>query len=186
MIVFVGGLVGAGKSSVAKSLAKKLELHYYDVDIHKKSIYAADPDYQHNMQQGIPFCEATRFKVFDKVVSDFAELSIDHRHIIVDETLHKKELRNYLFKGAEKHFGDYVVVWVKASEKVILKRLANNERKGHILKDPVKMHNAFLKEFEPFKQSLIVALNDGELDDTLEQIIPLVTEALIKSKVQIE
>ena len=181
MIIFVGGLVGAGKSSVAKGLAKKLGLHYYDVDIHKKSIYMDDPNYQQNMELGKPFSKSTRFKVFEKVVGDFEELAKDHTHIIVDETLHQEELRNYLFKGAKEHFGAYVVVWVKANEKIILDRLANNERKGHILKDPVKMHNAFLKEFEPFKESLIIARNDGELDDTLEQITPLVKVALIKS-----
>ena len=182
MIVFVGGLVGAGKSSVARGLAKNLGLHYYDVDIHKKSIYAADPDYQRNMEKGIPFCEATRFKVFAKVVSDFAKLSDKHTHIIVDETLHKEQLRNYLFVGAKKYFGGYLVVWVKASENVVLERLANNKRQGHILKNPVEMHNAFLKEFEPFKESLIVARNDGELDDTLDLITPLVKESLIGFK----
>jgi gluconate kinase len=179
VIIFVGGLVGVGKSSVAKGLAREFNLHYYDVDIHKKSIYTADPDYQKNMELGIPFSKATRFKVFERVVKDFVELSKSHTHIIVDETLHKEELRNYLFAGAKKYFGGYTVVWVKASEKVILERLAKKERKGHILKDPVKMHNAFLKEFEPFKESLIVARNDGELDDTLEQITPLVKQALI-------
>lgn len=170
MIIFVGGLIGAGKSSVARGLAEHLSLPYYDVDEHKRAIYRADPDFQHNMDNGIPFSEETRMKLFRKVVSDFAELSKIHRHMVVDETLHKKQLREYLFKGAQEHFGGYLIIWVKASEEVILQRLTSQVREGHLLKDPVAMHNAFLEEFEAFQESIIICRNDGALEDTIEEI----------------
>ena len=170
MIIFVGGLIGAGKSSVARGLAEHLSLPYYDVDEHKRAIYRADPDFEHNMEHGIPFSEATRMKLFRKVVSDFAELSKSHRHMVVDETLHKKQLREYLFKGAEKYFDGYVIIWVKASEEVILQRLTSQVREGHLLKDPVSMHNNFLREFEPFEESIIICRNDGALEDTIDEI----------------
>ena len=72
MIIFVGGGIGAGKSSVAKGLAEHLSLLYYDVDKHKRVIYRQDPDYQNNMDKGIPFCKETRMKVYRKVVGDFS------------------------------------------------------------------------------------------------------------------
>ena len=97
MIIFVGGVVGAGKSSVAQGLARHLSLHYYDVDEHKRAIYMQDPDFQYNMEQGIPFSEETRLQVFDRVIRDFSELSTVHQHLVVDETLHKKQLREHLF-----------------------------------------------------------------------------------------
>ena len=75
MIIFVGGGIGAGKSSVAKGLAEHLSLLYYDVDEHKRVIYRQDPDYQRNMDNGIPFCKETPMKLYQKLVSDFAELS---------------------------------------------------------------------------------------------------------------
>lgn len=173
MIIFVGGLIGAGKSSVAQGLAKHLALPYYDVDEHKRPIYRADPDFEHNMEHGIPFCEATRMQLFNKVVSDFEALSRLHRHMVVDETLHKKQLREYLFKGAEKYFGGYLIIWVKASEEVIIDRLTSKVREGHLLKDPVTMHNAFLQEFEPFEESIIICRNEGELEDTISEISAL-------------
>jgi len=170
MIIFVGGGIGAGKSSVAKELARHLSLLYYDVDEHKRVIYRQDPDYQHNMDEGIPFCKDTRMKVYRKVVSDFAELSKTHQHLVVDETLHKQELRHYLFAGAKEHFVSYIVVWVKTSEEVILDRLSSNNREGHLLKDPIAMHKNFMKEFEPFKQSILVCRNDGLLEDTIKEL----------------
>ena len=114
MIVFVGGLPGAGKSSVARGLAQHLGILYYAVDEHKGPIDREDPDYERNMREGIPFCEATRMRLFEKVAGDFAGLAGDHDHLVVDETLHKQHLRNYLFRAAEQHFGGYVVIWVKA------------------------------------------------------------------------
>lgn len=170
MIIFFGGLIGAGKSSVAKGLAEHLSVHYYDVDEPKRVIYRQDPAYQHNMDHGIPFSKETRLKVFEKVVNDFAELAEAHQHLVVDETLHKKELREYLFQGAKKYFGGYIIVWVQASEDVILRRLTDKTREGHILKDAVSMHNAFLKEFEPFDETIISCNNDGALEDTIEEI----------------
>lgn len=182
MIIFVGGLIGAGKSSVAKGLSEHLALHYYDVDERKRAIYSQDPDYQHNLEHGIPFCEATRMKLFEAVVSDFAALSGDHQHMVVDETLHKKELRSYLFDGATRYFGGYIVVWVKASEEVILQRLTSQVREGHLLKDPVSMHNAFLREFEPFEESMVICRNEGALEDTLAEINQLFDNIAICSE----
>lgn len=170
MIIFVGGLIGAGKSSVAKGLAEHLALHYYDVDEHKRAIFSEDPDYEYNLEHGIPFSVETRMKLFAKVVADFAQLSKHHDHLVVDETLHKQELRQHLFEGAKQYFGGYIIVWVKASEEVILERLTSQVREGHLLKDPVSMHNAFLKEFEPFGESMIICRNEGELEETLDEI----------------
>jgi len=170
MIIFVGGVIGVGKSSVAKGLAEHLDVAYYDVDEHKRVIYRQDDDYDYNMQHGIPFSEETRLKVFEKVVEDFAELSQQHAHLVVDETLHKKSLREHLFAGAQEHFGGYIVVWVKASEDVILRRLTDHAREGHLLKDPVSMHRAFLKEFEPFDESIVVCHNNDKLEETIATI----------------
>ena len=170
MIIFVGGLIGAGKSSVAKGLAEHLDLPYYDVDARKHSIYAQDPDFENNLEHGIPFSAETRKKLYDKVISDFAELAGRHEHMVVDETLHKQELRQHLFDGARRYFHAYIIVWVKAKEEVIVQRLTSQVREGHLLKDPLAMHNAFLKEFEPFRESIIICRNDGPLVDTITEI----------------
>ena len=173
MIIFVGGLIGAGKSSVATALAEHLGLAYYDVDEPKLSVYQQDPDYDYNMENGIPFKADTRLKVYRQVVSDFAVLTQTHKHLVVEEALHKRELRRHLFEGAEKYFGGYIVVWVKASEKVILERLTVKKREGHLLKNPVIMHKAFLKEFEPFEQSIIICRNENSLEETIQELSDL-------------
>ncbi len=95
MIVFVGGLIGAGKSTVAKALAAHFSLHYYDVDEVKRHVFNQDPDFDLNMQNGTPFSDETRTQVYSEVVEDLKALSVKHRCIVVDDSLHKRALRRF-------------------------------------------------------------------------------------------
>ena len=177
MVIFVGGLPGSGKSSVARFLAEKLSIHYYDVDEVKKLIGPQDPDFEYNMKQGIPFTEEVRLKVFRKVVEDFKSLSKSNAHLLVDESLHLKKSRQVLFDGAKAHFGGYVVVWVKTDEAIVEERLTTKKRTGHILMtDPMKMYRSFVKEFEPFEGSYIVCENNGSIEETTEKLYSLIQD----------
>lgn len=170
MIIFVSGLIGAGKSTVARAIADKYALLYYDVDEIKKTVFRDDPNYDHNMKNGIPFCDATRTKLYDKVVKELRNLSTDHPSIVVDETLHKRKMRHRLFEAAEKYFGGYFVVWVKADEAVIRQRLTATKRSGHILKDPMSMHNTMLAEFDGFEQPVVVCRNNHNIAETMHDM----------------
>jgi len=118
MIIFVGGFVGAGKSSIARCLAEQYSFHYYEIDKVKNVIYPQDPDFQHNLTHGLPFKDETRLKVYEKVVTDFADLAQRYTHLVVDETLHKQKLRQVLFDGAKKYFGGYIIIWVQTDETI--------------------------------------------------------------------
>ena len=91
VIIFVGGLIGAGKSTIAKGLAEQLALPYCDVDEIKKRIYRKDPDFDKNVREGIPFSDEIRFEVFDEVCNVLESLIEEQPHVVVDETLHKRE-----------------------------------------------------------------------------------------------
>jgi gluconate kinase len=174
MVIFVAGLVGVGKSSIAKLLADKLRIPYYSVDDVKKIIYPQDPEFEQNIREGIPFKEETRLKVFQKVVADFSQLAEKHRHLVVDETLHLRRPRQVLFDAARTYFGGYVIVWVRADEAAIQKRLVSKNRKDHILKNPLKMYRSFVKEFENFDETHIICENNGSLEETTESLLSLI------------
>ncbi len=174
MVIFIGGLPGSGKSSIARSLAEKLPVNYYDVDEVKRVIGPQDPDFGYNMKHGIPFTEEVRLKVFEKVVEDFESLSKSNEHLLVDESLHLKKSRQVLFDGAKAYFGGYVIVWIKTDEAIVEERLTGKERTGHILSDPMKMYRSFAKEFEPFDGSYIVCENNGSIGETTEKLYSMI------------
>lgn len=174
MVIFVAGLVGVGKSAIAKFLADKLSIPYYSVDEVKKVIYPRDPDFERNIREGIPFKEETRLKVFHQVAADFSHLAGGNKHLVVDETLHLRRPRQVLFDAARACFGGYVLIWVGADEAVIEQRLRSKDRKDHILTDPLKMYRSFVKELEPIDEAHIVCKNNGPIKEAAESLISLI------------
>lgn len=174
MVIFVAGLVGVGKSAIARFLADKLSIPYYSVDDVKKIVYPQDPDFERNIRKGIPFKEETRLKVFRKVAADFSHLAGKHRHLVVDETLHLKRPRQVLFDAAKNCFGGYVIIWVEADEAVIEQRLKSKDRKDHILTDPLKMYRSFVKELEPIDEAHIVCENNASVEEAAEGLLVLI------------
>jgi len=177
MIIFVGGLIGAGKSTIAKKVAAEFNFFYYDVDEVKKAVFAEDPDFERNMRDGIPFSDATREKLYDRVIEDLKELRVTHQYVVVDEALHKREFRHKMYRAAEEIYGDFIVIWVRANEKMILDRLQAVKREGHILNDPLPMHESFRRQFEDFNRSVIVCNNNGEPDDAVASLKRLISSS---------
>ena len=174
MIVFVSGLIGAGKSTIAKGLAGQLRCPYYDIDEIKKSVFKDDPDFERNMKEAIPFSNETRSKVYDRVIEDLRKYRQEHDLIVVDEVLHKRELRHRLYEAAEEIFDDFIVIWVRADEDIVLERLAGQKREGHILNDPIPMHEAFRRDFENFNRSVIVCSNNGAAQESIDLLKSLI------------
>jgi len=173
MIIFVGGVIGAGKSTVAKALAGHFAFPYYDVDEVKKEVFSRDPGYERNIAEGIPFSDDLRREVFRKVFLDLEQLVGDHPHIVVDETLHKREIRHSLYEQAERIAGGFIVIWVQAREDVILARLGAGRRAGHFLSDPLPLHNAFKREFEEYDRCIIDCHNNGAVEATIAELVRL-------------
>ena len=174
MIIFVGGMIGAGKSTIAQKLAEHFSIPYYDVDEIKKVVYRQDPDYERNLSEGIPFSDEIRLEVFRRVFQDLETLMQDHTHIVVDETLHKREIRHFLYHEARRIAGGFIVIWVQAREDVILQRLGAKKRSGHILDDPLPLHNAFVKAFEEYQRCIIDCPNNGPVDETVADLVQLI------------
>jgi len=174
VIIFVGGLIGAGKSTIAKGLASHFGFPYFDVDEIKKVVYRQDPDYEKNLREGIPFCDETRTKVFQLVCDDLGKLVSEYPHIVVDETLHKRETRQFLYAEAQRIAGGFIVIWVHADEHLILERLGGEKREGHLLDDPLPMHNRLRKEFENYKRCIIDCPNNETPEAAIDDLVNLI------------
>ena len=176
MIIFVGGLIGAGKSTIAKGLAGHFGFPYYDVDETKKTVCRKDPDYEKNLREGIPFSDELRIEVFEHVFDDLERLVQEHPHVVVDEALHKREIRHVLYNKARRVAGGFIVIWVQADEDIILERLGSTKRAGHILDDPLPLHYALRDEFEDYNRCIIECPNNGKAEDSIADLVRLIQD----------
>ena len=173
MIIFVGGLIGAGKSTIARGLAEQFDLPYCDVDEIKKRVYRKDPDFDRNVREGIPFSDELRFEVFDEVCGVLEQLVDEEPHIVVDETLHRREIRHVLYDHARRIADGFIVIWVHADENIILQRLGSQKRVGHLLDDPLPLHHAFREQFEGYQRCVIDCPNNGKAEDAIADLVSL-------------
>jgi len=174
MIIFVGGLVGAGKSTIARGLAQHFSIPYYDVDEIKKVVYRQDPDFETNVTEGIPFSDELRLEVFRRVFVDLEEMLKTHEHVVVDEALHKRTIRHVLYNEARQLAGDFIVIWVQAREDIILQRLGGKRRKGHLLSDPLPLHKAFARDFDNYQRCVIDCPNNGAPEEAISDLTHLI------------
>ena len=174
MIIFVGGLIGVGKSTIARGLAEHFAFPYYDVDEIKKDVYRQDPDFERNIAEGVPFSDELRLEVFRRVFADLEVLVERNPHIVVDEALHKREIRHVLYDEARRIAGDFIVIWVQAREEIVLQRLGDKKREGHILDDPLPLHDAFRREFEDYNRCVIDCPNNGSAEEAVADLVHLI------------
>ena len=173
MIIFVGGLIGAGKSTVAKGLAERLDYIYFDLDELKKEVYAKNPDYAESLREGIPVTRETRVEVFERAAHDLEQLIKAHESIVVDDAMHLREFRHMLFDVAENMARDYLIIWVRADQRIILKRLSETKREGHVLSNPIPLHVTMARDFEDFNRAVITCSNNGTTEETLDDLFAL-------------
>jgi predicted kinase len=106
----------------------------------------------------------------------------EHPHVVVDETLHKREIRRALYAEAERLAGGFIVIWVQAREDLILQRLGASKRDGHVLDDPLPLHHAFRREFEEYERCVVDCPNNASADEAIADLVHFIENVGALSK----
>ncbi len=177
MLIAITGLIGTGKSTIAKEVSKQLHIPLYSIDEDKKRIYKTHPKYDYFLKNHIPFPDDTRRKTFEASLNGLRKLAKKHKHAIVEETFHKQSLREPFFKEAGKLFGGIVLTLVTADDVSIKERLEKREKEeDHMV--GYGMYLSFKKQWEPFEKVDYHFVNEGDFKENLGKYLTFLKEKL--------
>ncbi len=158
-VIFIIGVSGSGKSSVAKMLSESLSLIYFDADDHHPKENIA------KMSKGISLTDEDRHPWLNSL-NQLAKQNSKSGCIIACSAL-KQNYRDKLSKNLE---SEVIWVYLKGDFDSIYKRMS--DRKNHFMK-PEMLQSQFNTLEEPIDAIQI------DISDTIENIVKKLKDILI-------
>lgn len=178
MLVFVCGLVGSGKTTLARGIAEHFQLPLCELDVYKREVYPLDPDFERNMREGIPFRNATRYKAYDRGIVELRRLLAQHRHVVAEEALHIQRYRTYFRDFGVAQHVPTVFLWTETTDAIAEQRLSA-VREGHMLTNSaIAMRRNMQKECDGTEDVDAHIENSGSTAAALSQAIAFLTPLL--------
>ncbi|MBX9690315.1 MAG: gluconokinase [Candidatus Obscuribacterales bacterium] len=123
MIIVVMGVAGCGKSTIAKTLARKLKIEFVDADsFHSQENIA-------KMSSGVSLSDEDRYPWLESLRTAISQWIKEERSVALACSALKAEYRRILNVDAEK----LLFVYLKGNQRLFASRLAR--RKTHFMKE---------------------------------------------------
>jgi dephospho-CoA kinase len=162
MLIAVAGTIGAGKSTVAEAIAHAMGIPLLSIDDDKRVEGAATPQFERWVSDGEPFPDDFRARAFGRTLERLAVVGADCEHAVVEETFHRKAIRDPFFDRADRLMGGLVVVEVVADEAIVLERLLTRATTESDHLAGVAMYQAFHAVSDPQDRADFVFRNDQD------------------------
>ena len=154
------GLMGSGKSIVAKSLTKKLKLRFYDSDkeIEKKTNKSINEIFQNNGEE-----------YFREVEEKILEMLLNKKNSIISlggGAILSQNTRNILLK---KSFSIYLNV----NNNILYERLKNSKKRPLLLNTDIEKTIIELKRkrIKYYKKANLIINNSEDIEKTIDKIL---------------
>lgn len=166
MLIAIAGQVGTGKTTIASETSRCFGITLVSINQFKIKLGHNDPRFQYFWDNNIPLPDELRAKVFQEASLHLKLLAKENKHIIVDETFHKKAFREPFLEENSKLFNGLVLTLVITDEGLVKARLEKRTKEGkHIV--GYGMHLAFKDIYESFDTVDYIYNNNGRLTETL-------------------
>jgi predicted kinase len=146
MLILVCGLPATGKSTLARNLSKRLKGILLRTDIIRKEVF---PEPRYTAEE--------KLLVYNILTLIAWYLLLAKQTVIIDGTFYKKDLRDQIYKLANRSGRPFYVIQCVCSDRVIQERMSRRTGKRALPTDAD--YSVYLKiknEFEPIERDHIV------------------------------
>lgn len=164
MLVVVCGLPGAGKSTVSRHVADRLDGRLVRTDVVRKELFP-DPSYT----------TAESRTTYDEVLSRARERIRASKHVVLDGTFRRRALREQAAAVADDAGVPFRLVRVECDEQLVRERI--RARVDDESDADVAVYELLTEEFEPIERDHAVVDNSGSLAETAAQVDDLFAPA---------
>ncbi len=178
MLIAIAGTIGAGKSTVAHAVSSQLHLPVHSIDDDKRAVGADHPEFGNWVAQGIPFPDDFRQLVFARTLAQLRDLAPHHPHVIVEETFHRRAVREPFFHSASNILDGILLIEISVEEHVAIAHLARRARSGEAHMAGRAMFEAFRKVSDPIDHADLTVPNNGDLEAAVATVCDFVQARL--------
>lgn len=169
-LVAIAGAIGSGKSTIAAAVSERLDIPVHSIDEDKRVVGATHPEFERWVAEGIPFPDDFRRRVYDRTLTELADLATRHTRVIVEETFHRAQLRDPFFEACRRLFGRVCLVEIVVTPDVAIAHLQRRavDQADHLAGRA--MFEAFARLADPLDGADLVVANNGELESAVEEV----------------
>ncbi|MBN1366997.1 MAG: AAA family ATPase [Dehalococcoidales bacterium] len=165
LLLITVGLVGTGKSTVARALAKRLGLTVVSSDVTRKKLAGVPLTERHfdGFSSGIYTVDFTR-RTYDMIFNDAGEILKSGDSVILDASFIKKEERLKAKQLADAAGADFAIIEVVLAENIIKERLNKRVATGSVSDGRWEIYAPQKEQFEfvdevPSERHIIVNMS---------------------------
>ncbi len=171
MLIAIAGSIGAGKSTIARAVSSQLGIPLHSIDDDKLAEGANHPAFQNWVKAGMPFPDSFRQRVFSRTLARLSELAALHPHVIVEETFHRRKLREPFFQAADEILGGLILVEITVDRDAALEHLEARTSSPEDHMAGRNMFEAFESVSDPIQGADLTVSNSGDLDTAVATVV---------------
>lgn len=142
-VIFVGGRVGTGKSTLALRISEALGISYVSSDVvRKRSVQIPLHERTKSEEKKHVYSQTTTNKVYASLLNTLVDAANSRKSIVADATFGTSDIRKVFFKELDKRKINFVFIEATASDEVIKHRLSGRDNELNVVSD------ARLEDFE--------------------------------------
>ena len=105
MLIAIAGPIGAGKSTVARAVSRRLGIPFHAIDDDKRAVGESHPEFSRWVAESIPFPDEFRSTVFDRALHRLTEAYLALG--VSEEAQTAAALLGYNFPGSDWYIDSY-------------------------------------------------------------------------------